>query len=188
MAAMHDGMPFPGKLDRGERPLAFAAHMPEEEGMTTTASKKLFTIGYEQARQPAVLGALKDAGVELLADIRAVAASRRPGFSKRQLAAGLDEVGIAYVHLRGLGTPAEGRQAARAGRTADMRRIFDAHMKTGQAQAELGELLDLVRSGKRVCLLCYEREPHQCHRQIVADLVCERVGTETEHLFSTPEI
>ena len=76
----------------------------------------LFTIGYEQTPADAVLGELARAQVGLLVDVRAVAASRRPGFSKRQLAAGLDERGIRYLHLRGLGTPKEGRLAARRGR------------------------------------------------------------------------
>lgn len=148
----------------------------------------LFTIGYEKARQPSVLHALADAGVKILADVRAVAASRRPGFSKRQLAAGLDEVGIAYLHLRGLGTPAEGRQAARAGRHDEMRQIFSQHMAGEAAQAELGELVSLVASGRKICLLCFEREPHHCHRQIIANLVCERVEIEPVHLFSAPDI
>lgn len=150
--------------------------------------KNLFTIGYEKARQPAVLAALTAAGVQMLADVRAVAASRRPGFSKRQLAAGLDEVGISYLHLRGLGTPAEGRQAAREGRTADMRRIFSSHMQTEQARADLSGLLDIVRSGRPICLMCYEREPHACHRQIVAELVCDEVGGAPVHLFSAPDL
>jgi hypothetical protein len=75
-------------------------------------AKTLFTIGYEQTPAKAVLDELQSAGVKLLVDVRAVAASRRPGFSKTQLAAGLDERGIGYVHLRGLGTPKEGREAA----------------------------------------------------------------------------
>ena len=75
----------------------------------------LFTIGYEQAKPDAVLSELKRAKIDLLVDTRAVAVSRRPGFSKRQLAASLDEIGIPYLHLQKLGTPAEGRQAARAG-------------------------------------------------------------------------
>ena len=79
------------------------------------AAPKLFTIGYEKAKPDAVLGELKRAKVKLLVDTRAVAASRRPGFSKCQLAASLDERGIAYLHLQKLGTPAEGREAARAG-------------------------------------------------------------------------
>src|SRR5690606_36086422 len=77
----------------------------------------LFTIGYELARPAAVFKELKDARVDILVDTRAVAASRRPRFSKKQFAAGLDEQGIAYIHLQKLGTPAEGRHAARASDT-----------------------------------------------------------------------
>src|ERR1017187_1792468 len=101
----------------------------------------LFTIGYQQAKPDAVLGELKRAKIDLLVDIRAVAASRRPGFSKRQLAASLDEAGIAYIHLQKLGTPAQGRQAARAGDFEALWRIYDKHIKTPAAQAEICELL-----------------------------------------------
>jgi uncharacterized protein (DUF488 family) len=146
----------------------------------------LFTVGYEQATPASVLDALADAGVELLVDVRAVAASRRPGFSKRQLAAGLDERGIGYLHLRGLGTPSDGRTAARAGRHAEMRAIFDAHMQTDGAKAELAELEAIVGSGKRVCLLCFEKHPEHCHRNIIAGLVCADLGVAAEHLYGTP--
>ncbi len=142
----------------------------------------LFTIGYEQATSAAVIGELADAGVELVVDTRAVAASRRPGFSKRQLAAGLDEAGIRYLHLRGLGTPAEGRTAARQGRLDDLFRIYETHLATPEAQEQLDELTAIVRSGTRVCLLCYERDPDHCHRRRIAELVCERTGAEATHL------
>lgn len=146
----------------------------------------LFTIGYEQATSSAVLDELQRAGVALVVDTRAVAASRRPGFSKRQLTAGLDERGIGYVHLRGLGTPAEGRQAARSGRYDDLFRIYEAHLQDPQAQEELDQLVQLVRSGRPVCLLCYERLPAHCHRRRVAELVCERVDVTVEHLAAPP--
>jgi uncharacterized protein (DUF488 family) len=142
------------------------------------------TIGYEQATLDAVLGTLRPAGVGLLVDVRAVAASRRPGFSKRQLAAGAEAAGIGYLHLRGLGTPAEGRLAARAGRHAEMRRIFGTHLLTAGAQAEMGELTALVaEGGRRVCLLCFERHPEQCHRAVVADELVRRLGVRVEHLL-----
>ena len=101
----------------------------------------LFTIGYEQAKPAAVLGELKRAKVALVVDTRAIAASRRPGFSKRQLAAALDEVGIAYLHLQKLGTPAQGRQAARSGDFDKLWRIYDKHIKTPEAQDALAELI-----------------------------------------------
>jgi uncharacterized protein (DUF488 family) len=143
----------------------------------------LFTIGYEQAKPDAVLGELKRSRVDLLVDTRAVAASRRPGFSKRQLAASLDEAGIAYLHLQKLGTPAEGRLAARSGDTATLWRIYDKHIKTPEAQDALAELIALIKSGKRVCLLCYERDPEQCHRSRIAALVKKSARVKVENLI-----
>jgi uncharacterized protein (DUF488 family) len=147
------------------------------------AKTPLFTIGYEQTPQPAVLDALAEAKVHLLVDVRAVSASRRPGFSKRQLAASLDEKDIGYLHLRGLGTPAKGREAARAGRFAEMLKIFDAHLQTPEAAEQLDELTALVRAGRRVCLLCYERDPAHCHRRRIAEIVHERTGARPDHLI-----
>jgi uncharacterized protein (DUF488 family) len=74
---------------------------------------QIFTIGYEGATQAEVVAALVAAGVKRLVDVRAVPLSRRPGFSKNILAAGLREAGIDYVGLKALGTPAQGREAAR---------------------------------------------------------------------------
>ena len=152
--------------------------------MARKAKSPLFTIGYEQAKSDAVLGELKAAKVELLVDVRAVAASRRPGFSKRQLAADLDEGGIGYLHLRGLGTPKEGRLAARSGDLKLLWRIYEKHLKTPQAKEELDELTALVKSGRRVCLLCYERDVNHCHRRRVAELIQEHTGVEVENLVA----
>ncbi|UZE51450.1 DUF488 domain-containing protein [Rhodopseudomonas sp. P2A-2r] len=146
-------------------------------------SRKLCTIGYEQTPATAVLDALQEAGVKLLVDVRAVAASRRPGFSKKQLAAGLDERGIGYVHLRGLGTPKDGREAARSGKFAEMQRIYRVHLKTPQAREELDELASLVMKAGPVCLLCYERDHTHCHRQMIAEIIVEREGARIENLL-----
>jgi uncharacterized protein (DUF488 family) len=143
----------------------------------------LFTIGYEKAKPDAVLGELKRAKVDLLVDTRAVAASRRPGFSKRQLAAALDQAGIAYIHLQKLGTPAEGRQAARSGDLDTLWRIYDVHIKTPEAQDALSELITLIKAGKRVCLLCYERDPNECHRSRIAALVKKRTRVKVDDLI-----
>ena len=126
------------------------------------------TIGYEGAAVQGVLAELQEEGIDLLVDVRAVASSRRPGFSKTKLAASLADVGIGYLHLRGLGTPADGRAAARAGEYDALRTIYLEHLATPGAQAELGALGDLVRSGRRVCLLCFEAKPEHCHRSLVA--------------------
>lgn len=147
-----------------------------------TKAPELFTIGYEKAKSDAVLGELKRAKVKLLVDTRAVAASRRPGFSKRQLAASLDEHGIAYLHLQKLGTPAAGREAARSGNLKMLWTIYGKHLKTKGAIAEMDELLGLVEGGQRVCLLCYERDVGHCHRQKIAEIVHERTGARVTDL------
>jgi uncharacterized protein (DUF488 family) len=147
-------------------------------------AKKLFTIGYEQTPAKAVLDELEHAGVKLLVDVRAVAASRRAGFSKNQLAAGLDERGIGYLHLRGLGTPKDGRDAARSGKFDVLQKIFARHLKTPQAREELDELSALVQRSGPVCILCYERDHRHCHRQWIAEVIEERERVRVENLVA----
>lgn len=143
----------------------------------------LFTVGYEKAKPAAVLGELKRAKIGLLVDTRAVAASRRPGFSKRQLSAALDADGIGYVHLQRLGTPAEGRTAARSGDTDTLWRIYDKHIKGADAQSELHELVALIKSGKRIALLCYCRDPKACHRSRIVANVKKRIPVKVTDLI-----
>ena len=139
------------------------------------------TIGYQGTTIAAVLQALTEARVELLVDVRAVAGSRRPGFPKTPLAANLRGAGIDDLHLRGLGTPAPGRAAARAGRHEEMRAIFLKHLEQHEARAELDALADIVRGGRRVCLLGFEADPAQCHRTLVAKALGELVPIEVLH-------
>jgi uncharacterized protein (DUF488 family) len=146
-------------------------------------ANKLFTIGYEQTPAAAVLEELQRAGVKLLVDVRAIASSRRPGFSKTQLAAGLDERGIGYLHLRGLGTPKQGRSAARSGDFGTLHAVYQTHLKTPQAREQLDELSSLVKKAGLVCILCYERDHAHCHRQWIAEIIAGRDGVEIENLL-----
>ena len=146
-------------------------------------SKKLFTIGYEQTPPKSVLDELENAGVKLLVDVRAVTSSRRPGFSKNQLAAALDERGISYLHLRALGTPKEGRLAARSGDIKTLEKLYSAHLKKPEAREEMDELATLVMKTGPVCLLCYERDHTNCHRTFIAEIIEERDGVKIENLI-----
>ena len=146
------------------------------------ARPPLATIGYEGATVDGFLAALRGASVDLLVDVRALAVSRRPGFAKTRLAEHLGGVGIEYRHVRALGTPTDGRAAARAGRHEEMRRVFAAHLATPAADAALDEVAALVRGGRRVCLLCLEADPAHCHRLLVADALAARVAAEVVHL------
>ena len=149
--------------------------------------KPIATIGYEGASVPRFLDALREGKVELLVDVRAVASSRRPGFAKTALAANVNSVGIDYLHLRALGTPADGRAAARAGRHEEMKRIFLEHMKEDVAQDELARLADIVRGERRVCLLCFESDPMHCHRRYVVEALQPLAPIEVVHLFAKDE-
>ncbi len=142
---------------------------------------KLFTIGYEGATQSDVIGRLKAAGVETLVDVRAVAASRRAGFSKTVLGESLKAEGIDYLHLRALGTPKAGRDAARKGDIREMRVIFADHLAEPSSQVQLAQLRTLA-SEKRVALLCFEADHAGCHRAVLAEQLSARDGFEVVNL------
>lgn len=142
---------------------------------------KLATIGYETDTQNGLIKRLKAAEVELVVDVRAVASSRKAGFSKTLLGNSLNAEGVDYLHLRALGTPKPGREAARAGRVDEMRRIFEAHLEEPEAQLALAQATDLAKR-KRIALLCYEDDPNCCHRKIVADRIRESLKCEVVDL------
>ncbi len=126
----------------------------------------IWTIGYEQATQTAVITALRSANVDLLADIRYLPLSRRPGFSKSGLAAAAQDAGIAYRHFKQLGTPPEGREAARRGDHSGLERSYAGQLELPEAMAQMAELRALA-SDKRVVLLCFERAATACHRSLL---------------------
>jgi uncharacterized protein (DUF488 family) len=142
---------------------------------------RIFTIGYESTTVAEFLAALEQAGVERVIDVRAVPNSRRPGFSKNVLRNALAEVGIDYVHLRALGTPADGRAAARAGRHQDLERIYAGQLELPEALAQGAQMLELAKE-KPSALLCYEREPGGCHRTLLLRTVAP--GAEVVDLFA----
>ena len=126
----------------------------------------IWTIGYEKTTQDALVAALQAAGVELLADIRYLPLSRRPGFSKSSLAAAVREGGMEYRHMKPLGTPAEGRAAARRHDHAALERIYSGQLELPEALATMAELRELA-SERKVALLCYERDAAECHRSLL---------------------
>lgn len=138
-------------------------------------ARVIATIGYEGTTLEAFIRALRRAGVDHLVDVRAVALSRKQGFSKSQLAAALAASGIEYTHLRGLGDPKDGRLAARAGDYREFERIFSRHMKTAAAREDLETAVDLVSPG-RACLMCFEADHSTCHRRIVAESLAKVTG------------
>ena len=145
----------------------------------------LYTIGYEKARLADVVGALQAAGVKRLIDVRDRPISRRPGFSKRQLAASLEEAGIAYTHLKPLGTPPEGREAAKRREWDRFWGIVEAKLATTEAEVALQEAADIA-ARESSCLLCYEADWQRCHRGRVAEMLTDRFGFTPRHLSPLP--
>lgn len=143
----------------------------------------VFTVGYEGTDIDRFVRTLKAAGIEQLADVRAVAVSRKAGFSKTKLAARLADEGIEYSHFVALGDPKPGREAARAGDFDLFRSIYGAHIETGAAQDALLELMDFVQTAP-TCLLCFERAPETCHRTLVAQKVKGETGYKVFNLFA----
>lgn len=142
---------------------------------------RIFTIGYEGVSQAALVAALAEAGVRLLADVRAVPLSRRPGFSKNVLAAGLGEAGIDYVGLKALGTPPAGREAARRHDLAGLTRIYAGQLDLPEAAVQAGQLSEMA-AARSTALLCFEREPACCHRSLLVASVFP--GAEVVDLFA----
>ena len=150
---------------------------PARSGTMTT----IYTIGYEATTMADFLAALTTAGVQRVIDVRALPLSRRPGFSKSPLAASLKEAGIDYVHLKALGTPKRGRDAAKKGDVETLTAVYDDQLALPEAQAAAAQMLDLARE-KPSALLCYEREPQHCHRTLLLDAMGE--GVEVVDLYA----
>ncbi|MGH6949201.1 MAG: DUF488 family protein [Kiloniellales bacterium] len=146
-------------------------------------NKTIYTIGYEGAAIGAFLDALRENGVETVIDVRELPFSRKRDFSKRALAEQLDAAGVRYVHLKGLGTPKAGREAAKAGEMDAFRAIFAAQIAGAEGQADLRAAIGLAQES-RACLLCLERDHKRCHRSIVADAMEKAAGFTVRHLVA----
>lgn len=145
------------------------------------SANTIFTIGYEATTMADFLAALTAAGVRRVIDVRALPLSRRPGFSKSSLAASLVEAGIDYVHLKALGTPKRGRDAAKKGDVATLTAVYDEQLDLPEAQAAAARMLELAGEMPSA-LLCYERDPCHCHRTLLLKAVGE--GREVVDLFA----
>ncbi|RJY08660.1 DUF488 family protein [Aurantiacibacter aquimixticola] len=147
---------------------------------------EILTIGYARATQDALVAALKGARIDVLADIRALPLSRRPGFSKTSLRAAVEQAGMEYIHIRELGTPKEGREAARKGDLVTLREIYSGQLQLPEAMARMAKLQSLALE-RRVCLLCYCETTEQCHRGLLIEAAftqCRRIDLDAAPLVS----
>lgn len=141
--------------------------------------RSLTTIGYERASLPAFLATLKSAGVTLLLDVRELPISRRKGFSKSALSDALARIGIAYRHERALGAPRQIRHRLRE--DGDFKRYFNDFREYLATQETLLDELTRTLTGT-VALMCFERNPEECHRSVVVAALDKRLKTGFLHL------
>jgi uncharacterized protein (DUF488 family) len=142
---------------------------------------RLMTIGYEGAGIDDFIRTLQSANVKSLVDVRELPLSRKKGFSKRALSEALEDAGIKYIHIRQLGDPKPGRDAARSGNMGEFSRIFGDHLRQGATQKALQDLVPVVADGG-ACLLCFERRHTDCHRSIVADELGKLMLVQIAHI------
>jgi uncharacterized protein (DUF488 family) len=142
---------------------------------------RLYTIGYEKTLLKDVVSTLAAARVATLIDVRDRPISRRPGFSKRQLAAAIEDAGLRYVHLQALGTPPEGRLAGRRREWDRFWGIVEEKLARPEAELALQEAADIAEAAPS-CLLCYEADWQICHRRRVAEILAQRHGFAVRHL------
>lgn len=129
--------------------------------MPSPRGKQLWTIGYAGRSLAEFLAVLKRARVQLIVDVRELPLSRRKGFSKIALAAGLESVGIDYRHVRAAGNPYRALKAQPKRCLA----LYAKHLdRTPDALDDVLELAD----SKRAALLCFEAEACECHRSVIA--------------------
>jgi uncharacterized protein (DUF488 family) len=135
----------------------------------------VFSVGYAGFATNTELAArLAASQVAVLVDVRALASSRRRGFSRTALAEALAGAGVEYVHMRELGNPREGRELYRAGRIAEGRAFFERRLRV-EGAAALTALAALVLD-RRCALMCRERDPADCHRTVIVEALARSLG------------
>ena len=134
----------------------------------------LCTIGYEGRTPDELTAVLRLHGVSRVVDVRQLPLSRKRGFSKTALAASLSTHGIGYISLRELGTPKPVRDTYK--RSRDFRMLLKQYLAyIGKKDAAVEGLYQMA-AADTCCLLCFERDPEQCHRSVLADVVAKRNG------------
>ena len=134
----------------------------------------LFTAGYEGDSVQSFVDKLRLSNVDLVLDVRENPVSRKVGFSKSSLSDILSSSGISYLHMQELGTPKPLR--AMLSMNKNYTTFFEKYKDfLSEFQDSIDDIVELG-SIENVCLVCFEHDPHYCHRRVVADLVFERTN------------
>ena len=142
------------------------------------------TIGHSTRPIEEFIGILKSHRIRRLIDVRSVPRSRHnPQFNRENLPVSLEDAGIQYQHMPGLGGLRRPRpDSSNTGwRNASFRGFAD-YMQTPQFAEDLEKLIELGRK-ELAAIMCAEAVPWRCHRSLIADALLAR-GIPVEEILS----
>ena len=131
--------------------------------------RTLYTVGYEGLKIDEFLTLVLDSPIDLIVDTRWTPLSRKPGFSKSGLRQRLTDQRKEYVHIPQLGSPKVLRQELAD--SQDWSAFARQYLAWLNDQEEALASLRALAAGMVVGLLCFEANPHRCHRSLVATTV-----------------
>lgn len=151
----------------------------------TPAAFDLFTIGHSNHPIERFVALVRGAGVTAIADVRSTPASRRyPWFNQARLAPHLAAEGIAYAPLGdALGGRPRDPRLYRVDGVAD----YAAMARTEEFRGGLDRVAEGARR-YRVCLMCAEREPLDCHRCLLVARALAENGSTIGHVLADATI
>ena len=142
----------------------------------------LYTLGYEKKSLSQFLDVLREQRIDTVVDVRDIPWSHKPGFSKAPLQRAIEQVGLEYIHAGVAGNPKWLRSAADS--ASEMLEWYRWYLgEFPEIEAEVEALIEAkLERGGRVCLVCFERNPDECHRSILASRWQRRGRRRVEHL------
>jgi uncharacterized protein (DUF488 family) len=142
----------------------------------------LYTIGYQGVDVATYVQKLKMAGVGIVADVRETPWSHKQAFCKNIFSSELSKAGIEYIHVKSAGNPKENRRTAP--NMAECLRRYREYVRTNPAGVI--DLIEVIRAAaarnQSVCLTCFEKDVHDCHRSILVDAMREKITIYPVHL------
>lgn len=148
------------------------------------STMQIYTIGHSNHPIEKFLSMLKSFDVEHLVDIRSLPRSRfNPQFNEKNLLASLAAQNITYTHLKSLGgmrTP--NPDSVNLAWTSQGLQAYADHMQSLEYQTALAKLIEIAKA-KPTAIMCAEKLPENCHRQLTADSLIIS-GFEVVHILS----
>ena len=144
----------------------------------------MMTVGHSNRPMEDLIAMLQAHGVETLVDVRTVPKSRyNPQFNREAMPAPLQEEGIAYVHMPGLGGLRHPRKdSLNLGWRNESFRGYADYMQTPEFAEGIDKLIELAEK-QAVVIVCAEAVPWRCHRSMIADALVAR-GIPVQHIMS----